>query len=398
MRTCLLILGMHRSGTSALTGVLNLMGVSLGKRLLPSAPDNPKGFYENKDVTHFNEFVLLPALNSSWDDVRPLSYDTFESLKEFKPQALEIIRDNFSDVSICAIKDPRLCILFPFWESVLKEAGFKIKVILPVRHPMEVALSLKKRNGFPIEKGILLWTKHVLFSEFFSREYKRVFVKYEDLVENPCQTIEYIQSKLRVNFPESCEDRKESIQEFIDPSLKHHNTKQLPENIPDYIEKLIHVILHRKRKSVEILDKIRERYIHDFRFFESAFRDKKKKARSFYVKENVDLWFDTFVIDLVNLNLLNGKLNISGLACLKRSYKPSDFGLILKVYKDNELISTVKPQWEQPSPVYAERNPTNPNAKRARFSIWVSEAINRFEVFLNYRNNSYKLVGVELYD
>ncbi|MCK9533029.1 MAG: hypothetical protein M0R77_21365, partial [Gammaproteobacteria bacterium] len=67
-QTCILILGMHRSGTSALSGTLNILDVYLGSDLIKPMDQNPKGFYENTLLNGLNE-NLLKKIGSSWDDV-----------------------------------------------------------------------------------------------------------------------------------------------------------------------------------------------------------------------------------------------------------------------------------------------------------------------------------------
>ena len=69
--TAILVAGMHRSGTSALTGALNVLGISLGQHLLAPGEDNPKGYWEHQSAVEIHE-RLLTALERRWDDVRPL--------------------------------------------------------------------------------------------------------------------------------------------------------------------------------------------------------------------------------------------------------------------------------------------------------------------------------------
>jgi len=113
-KIALIILGMHRSGTSALTGVLNLMVVSLGKELLQPQLDNPKGYFENREITIFNEKVLLPVLDSTWWDLKLVKIEQIINSNDLIEKAKDIITRNFQEETIFAIKDPRMCILFPF--------------------------------------------------------------------------------------------------------------------------------------------------------------------------------------------------------------------------------------------------------------------------------------------
>ena len=81
IKTCVFVLGMHRSGTSALSGTLNKLGFYLGKELIKEYPDNIKGFFENKDIVEFNKNKLLPFYNSSWSSIGLLPEKWYEQEK-----------------------------------------------------------------------------------------------------------------------------------------------------------------------------------------------------------------------------------------------------------------------------------------------------------------------------
>ena len=152
MKKCILILGMHRSGTSALTGTLNLMGIPLGSELMPAYADNPKGFFENEKIWRLNQ-KLLESCNSTWEDPFLYGVDWYhdKNLDEFGKTITRLITEEFSTVQIFGIKDPRMCILFPFWNSILKSLNIRTICILCLRHPFEVAASLKTRNNFSLK-------------------------------------------------------------------------------------------------------------------------------------------------------------------------------------------------------------------------------------------------------
>ncbi len=226
----LIILASSRSGTSALGGSLNILGISMGKILLSSAYDNPKGFYENKDITEFNNSILLSAISSSWDDLTPIHarvINYFLKRKDLLEKAINIVELHYSSDIIFGIKDPRMAILFPFWEKVFKKLDLDINVILPYRNPIEVALSLQNRNNFSTEKGLLLWAKYSLYAEFYSRDYKRVFVSYDDLLNKTDYIIDKIIHCFNLKFPKDYRYMKPQIADFLDTKLKHHNKNNL---------------------------------------------------------------------------------------------------------------------------------------------------------------------------
>ncbi|VEN73004.1 conserved hypothetical protein [Candidatus Desulfarcum epimagneticum] len=249
MRKCILVLGMHRSGTSALAGILDRTGIHLGPELLPPGPDNPKGYYENKHINLFNE-KILKQVGSSWDDLF-FSDDQIHQVLEHEDELKSVISEQFGDRPVFAIKDPRICLLFPLYERVLKTLGADIHVLMAFRHPLEAARSLEKRNGFSIEKGLLLWAGHFLRAEYHSRPYGRIWIDFDDLVKNPCLAADQISGKWGLGLSDAIARRKKEIEDFIDPGLKHHHVSpgKVPGNqtsgddtadgVPDFIQKIL---------------------------------------------------------------------------------------------------------------------------------------------------------------
>ena len=115
-RTALVVLGMHRSGTSALAGVLGHMGADLPKDLMAPTEINPKGFFESNRITGLNE-ELLASGKRRWFDFKGLSQDWYASPKaaEFAISAQEALEAEFGRSYLFALKDPRICRLLPFW-------------------------------------------------------------------------------------------------------------------------------------------------------------------------------------------------------------------------------------------------------------------------------------------
>ena len=132
----LLVLGMHRSGTSALPRVLDLVDVALGDDLMPAGPDNPLGFWEHHGIVSVHE-ALLAALDRRWDDPRPMPDGWLESdaANDAGKAIAAIVRRDFAGVRRWAVKDPRLCRLMPLWRRVLAELGIEPRVLLVSRHP-----------------------------------------------------------------------------------------------------------------------------------------------------------------------------------------------------------------------------------------------------------------------
>lgn len=222
-KKCILVLGMHRSGTSAVTGVLNTLGIELGSDIISPSRNNPRGYFENKKIRDVNEKILA-TLDSSWEDPSQLpdNWWKYKKIKAYEEKVIRIIQEDFKSKNIFGIKDPRLCILLPLWLEVIKEVNIIPYFIFSIRNPLEIAESLKKRNDFPQKKSILLWFKYTLEAELFSRGFPRVFIEYKKLLESPEETIKKISETLGVEFPRSYSNVKNVVNKFIDPNLRHY--------------------------------------------------------------------------------------------------------------------------------------------------------------------------------
>lgn len=269
MKKCLIVLGMHRSGTSAIAGVLSKLGIALGTKLLPGNEYNEKGHFENIHIINADD-EILNTLDSSWDDLLLLDEECWQ-----RPQLIphadavkKILSEEFSANELFCIKEPRISILLPFWISILQELNIEPFFIIPLRHPLEVAESLKTRDGFSMEKGLLLWMNSMLSLEYFSRPYKRCFVKYDDFLRNPADELHYIFDKLGLVLPENQQQLDTIADGLLDPKLKHHNIANLSFNSGELL--LIdrfNSILFKLKKNVDLdgddltaIDEIRHEY------------------------------------------------------------------------------------------------------------------------------------------
>lgn len=237
-QTCILIPGMHRSGTSAISGVLNILGIYHGSKLMPEASDNSKGFYENQLLYEINK-TMLQEMGSNWQDI----FFTEEKLKLLNDTSKleQLLQEEFRYSQYFTIKDPRLAYLFPVYGKALKNLDINLKVILPLRNPLEVAASLKARNGFSEEKSMLLWLHHFLLAERFSRGYPRVFTTFDQLVEDPECVVQMIDDHLGIDLTGIYADKKEQVKEFLTPRMKHHSipgfnlSSRVPAEIRDIV-------------------------------------------------------------------------------------------------------------------------------------------------------------------
>lgn len=222
--TALFILGMHRSGTSALAGTLKLAGVDFGPDLLPPKPDNPKGFFEHREIVRIHD-EILQKIGMRWDDPRPMTEDWVlrEELNPLKIALKDIILHEFSHSSFWGLKDPRLCRLLPIWLPILEELQINLRIIIMMRDYHEIANSLATRNQLPVAQTQLLWLRHLLEAEQNTRNQLRIQIFYDDLLDNWQSVLEMISTKLGINWPYPLHLCTTEINLFLDRSLKHQN-------------------------------------------------------------------------------------------------------------------------------------------------------------------------------
>src|SRR5665213_333147 len=181
--TALVVLGMHRSGTSALAGMLHHLGVALGERLMPASPDNPRGYWEHSEIVDSDQ-RLMASLGWAWDDIRPLpaGFEREAAAQAAKRELIAVLRRDFAGVPLWGLKDPRLCRLMPLWTALFAEEMVEPLYLLALRHPLDVVASLGAHPVAGAERAGLLWLGHVLAAERATRGKRRAIVQYEDLV------------------------------------------------------------------------------------------------------------------------------------------------------------------------------------------------------------------------
>jgi hypothetical protein len=219
-RHIILVAGMHRSGTSALTRVLNLCGAALplGK-LLPANDENPDGFWESEPLVHLHDDVLA-AWGLEWNSTRELPPAWIDSdvAQTFQDRIYDFIAPTLAENQLLVIKDPRLCLLMPLWRRLAQAHGIALSVVLPMRNPLEVAASLARRDGMPQAQALLLWLRHVLQAERDSRGMDRCFIHYEALLHDGPGVARTLAATLPVRF----EGHEDAIAAFVNPERRHH--------------------------------------------------------------------------------------------------------------------------------------------------------------------------------
>lgn len=221
-RTIIVVLGMHRSGTSVITRGLQVLGCELGDSLMaPMAGVNERGFFEDVEITNLNE-RLLQVLGRAWHSLGLLSGADFENkaVKDLEDEACLLLDKKLVGAELRGVKDPRISILLPFWQKVFTRLNLSPIYLVAYRNPMSVADSLERRDDFPAVKSHLLWTMYTASALVNTKGLPRIFVDYDALMENPESQLTHISKEFGLD---GCLDQAKVGQylEFLSDDLRH---------------------------------------------------------------------------------------------------------------------------------------------------------------------------------
>jgi len=229
-RQIIFVLGMGRSGTSAVTRVLSLCGARLPEPLLGGSESNLPGHWEPIDAININNAFLRRYAASWYDPTLRLQGDIVFSVPEketFIEQICGFIERSHTG-SLLVIKEPRITALAGFWFEAAHKASMTAKVVIPIRHPDQIAASLAARDGLSAELSAVLWLKYNLLAERSSRQLPRVFVEYENLLNDWRKEVGRIAKRLTVDLRDA---DAAAIDRFLDPSLQRQRSSGKPSDM-----------------------------------------------------------------------------------------------------------------------------------------------------------------------
>ena len=214
---------MHRSGTSMLTRLLNIAGYALPGNLLGANEGNKTGHWEPQFLIDLNQ-SFLNRIGSDWSDWSEIDFDAIpkDTLSGYQTALQSWARTELGGRSSLVLKEPRSCRLAPPMLAALADEGFETRILVPYRNPLEVAQSLEARDGIALRRGVLLWIRHVLDAEHFSRGLPRSFVDYSDLMADWAAELLRISRDVRLDRLSRIDEIAEEADTFISDEHRHH--------------------------------------------------------------------------------------------------------------------------------------------------------------------------------
>ncbi|TCK28480.1 hypothetical protein EV667_2484 [Ancylobacter aquaticus] len=229
-RRAILILGMHRSGTSALTRTVNLLGAATPQTLMGATSGNLRGHWESKPIVDLNDEILA-ACGHRWYSRRPIAVSPSEVVRAngMWQRLRDTLESEFDGASTVVLKDPRISRLVPLYREALAEAGYGVEALLTLRNPLEVAQSLARRDDMEPRRALGVWMRYTLDAERGTRGLPRALVVYEDLLADWRGTTDRMKQQLGGHWPEMTPEVAATIDEFLTPTLRHH-TIEVPKS------------------------------------------------------------------------------------------------------------------------------------------------------------------------
>ncbi len=227
-----LVTGTGRSGTSTVAGSLNLLGLHLPRPVLRTNDSNPRGFYESKWAIDFHKRVMDRAGIDTFD-ARPEAWDQVR--KVLRPEdGVKVegwLRGEAAHAPQTVVKDPRSAWMPGLWSDAAANVGLTPGYVAMLRHPAEVIGSRSTYYAKGDEAGIrhyrvmsvARWVNASLLTERQTRHAPRVFVRYDDLIEDWRTALAAVGTDLDLTYnTEIMSGEPHAVDEFIDPALRRH--------------------------------------------------------------------------------------------------------------------------------------------------------------------------------
>jgi hypothetical protein len=238
----IVVLGMHRSGTSVTTHILHALGVALSDDLMAPTGDNAKGYFESREIARLHDEILA-KLGMEWTTSGltvslPPNWWLAPEIAPLKAELASIAgREMERHGGLWGFKDPRTARVLPVWRAIVAELECDVRFVLVSRHPTDVAKSLMARDHIEPFHAEALWLDHYADAVLNAPQID-AYVEYRRWLEDPVEQAGYMMRALGLDWNGSRADLESITRDVVSPELRHHATTlaafKLPFTAPFY--------------------------------------------------------------------------------------------------------------------------------------------------------------------
>lgn len=302
-RQALVVMGMHRSGTSALARVLSLRGATLPEKLVPANYGNSTGYWEPSSVVELND-RMFDFFGVSWDD--PFAAQQLPEPgvipSRFHSQAREILEREYRDADLFVLKDPRCTLLHGFWQGVLRSMGVRDCPIVVARPFGEVADSLLRRDSTSVASSVLLYVAYGLEAATAVAKGASILT-YKQLTDDWRASTDRIAKEQRFNWPRIDMQMQVEIEAFLSPSTAAERSIHISDDLRSWATTVWTWMEGRamgRRPKLSALEPIQLELARSMRLFSPFLADRKRRTADLEVaigKEQAQLVQATGMLD-----------------------------------------------------------------------------------------------------
>ena len=246
-RSLVLVAGSGRSGTSLFSGILQRLGFYVPQPEVPADSTNPRGFAESQWVVDFHTRLLARA-NVQVSDARPAAWSHTAEVALSDGVAGQLsgwLGKQFRSNDHVVVKDPRLSWFLPLWRRCAEEVGVTPRFVTVLRHPAAVVDSKQRSyGGWQSDVSRTAgWLNQTLFTERATREGPRIFVRYEDLLDDWTSVVGRVGEALDLSvIRDASAATIVSIHDFVDRGLSRSRSDWTGFSIPTALQEQVEVV------------------------------------------------------------------------------------------------------------------------------------------------------------
>jgi len=218
-KVALLVLGMHRSGTSACARIANLLGAELPDEILPANEGNDSGYWEPQAVVDFNDRILENC-GYGWDDPVPEAAIADRLGTADLEAAAELVDATYGGAPLIVLKDPRCAMIPAFWIEAVQKAGYRAVLVHCNRPAADVAASLNRRDGMNLDEAGLLWAQSNLSTLRVREDHPCLVLNYEGDISGWAEAMTAFAGEAGFDWPRSAGEIEDELAAFLKPVRK----------------------------------------------------------------------------------------------------------------------------------------------------------------------------------